>query len=144
APLAQSKKNKNTAARMIFSITRISRPTDQAKWLHLGVLDGKILRPHCNLLADVVHDLVRFVFGHDTYSVVLADKDNLKGPLGHHPRKFSSTVGDRQSLFRVIPMELNRGIRALFVVIAVVFVLVEREITIRSAIDAQFNRIFRL
>src|SRR6266576_2643385 len=125
---------------MIFSITRISRPTDQAKWLHLGVLDGKILRPHCNLLAGVAHDLVRFVFGHDTYSVVLADKDNLKGPLGHHPRKFSSTVGDRQSLFRVIPMELNRGIRALFVVIAVVFVLVAPQLTTHPPLDPQFTR----
>ena len=41
-------------------------------------------------------------------------------------------------------MELNRGVSALFIVVAVVLVLVEGKIAIRSAIDAQFYGVLRL
>ena len=51
---------------------------DEAKLLRLGVLENEILRRDDQLLAGVVHNLVRFAFGHDANSVVLADEDNLK------------------------------------------------------------------
>jgi len=98
--------------------------TDQAKWLHLGVLDREILRRHCNLLAGVAHDLVWFAFGQDTYSMVLADENNLKAALTQHSRKLSFAFTDCQSLLGFVPMELNRGVRALFVVVAIVLILV--------------------
>ena len=41
-------------------------------------------------------------------------------------------------------MERNRGVSALFVVVAIVLVLIWGEIAVRSAIDAQFHGIFRL
>jgi len=39
------------------------------------------------------------------------------------------------SVSRVIPMELDRGLNTFFVVVAVIFVLVECEIAIRPAIN---------
>src|SRR5438445_13348038 len=90
-----------------------------------------------------MHDLVRFTFGLHSYPMVLANENNLKAARGKHSRKFPFAFTDGQSLFCFIAMERNRGVRSFFVVVAIVLVLVSREITVRSAIDAQFPGIFR-
>src|SRR5258707_146297 len=102
-----------------------------------GLFDSRILVCNGNLLAAVVHGLVRFVFRHDAFSVVFPDENSLKSPFGWYSRKFSFAFAYAQVLFRVITMELDRGKNTFFVVVAVIFVLVECEIAIRSAVNSK-------
>ena len=56
----------------------------------------------------------------------------------------SLAVADGQGLLRIVPMERDGGVHALLVVVAVVLVFVQNEVSVGSAIDAQLNRIRRL
>src|SRR6266480_3156300 len=96
--------------------------TSQRTSAHAGTLDSKVLRRYRNLLSGVVHDLVRFTFGLHSASMVLANENNLKAARGKHSRKFPFAFADGQSLFGLIPTKWNRGVHALFIVIAILLV----------------------
>src|SRR5207248_1412277 len=99
---------------------------------------------HSRLLARVRHHFVWLALRRWASAVVLADKHDLKAALGQHSRERSFALADSQCLPRVVPVKWDRGVHSLLVVIAVVFVFIEREVSIRSAIDAQLDGIFRL
>src|SRR5207302_11007595 len=97
---------------------------------------------HHYQFARVSHHFIWLVLRRYADAVVLADKHDLKAALGEHSRKGSFALSDRQCLLRVIPVKGNRGVHSLFIVVAVVPVFVEREISIRAAIDAQLDGVF--
>src|SRR5215472_15004444 len=101
---------------------------------------GSYTRP----LARVGQDFVRLALRGYAAAVVLSHKHNLQAALHEHPGKCSLAFTDGQGLFRVVPVKRDRRVYSFLVVVAVVFIFVEREIAIRPAIDAQFDGIFGL
>src|SRR5215471_8142639 len=97
-----------------------------------------------NLFTFVMYDIVRSVLGGNANAVIFSNKHDMESALGKHSWELSFTLANGQSLFRVIPTEGDRRVHSLFIVVSVVFVFVEREITVCSAINAQLNRVFGL
>ncbi len=61
--------------------------------------------------------------------------------LASHAGKLTFAITDRQRLFCIVPMERDRRVGALLVVVAVVLVFVEREVAVRAAIDSELDRV---
>ena len=89
-----------------------------------------MLRPRdCDRAAGILHRAIASTGEH-----------NVEGPVLEHTRELSLTFRNSQRLLRIVPVELNRRIDALLVVVVVVLVLVEREVAIRAGINAQLDR----
>src|SRR5215470_15092221 len=76
--------------------------------------------------------------------MILGHEYNLKTAFGRHSRELSFSLTDRQRMLCVIPVKRDRGIRSLFVIVAIAFIFVEREISVGTAKDAQLDSIFSL
>ncbi len=82
-------------------------------------LNGPPSRRYRNRVAGVVHGFVRPAFGREANAVILADKYYLEIAPRRHSRKLPVALPDRQSLFRVVPIELNGGVRTFLIVVAI-------------------------
>src|SRR6516165_2752651 len=91
------------------------------------------LGSYTRLLARVGQDFVRLALRGYAGAVVLSHKHNLQAALHEHPGKCSLAFTDGQGLFRVVPVKRDRRVYSSLVVVAIVFIFVEREIAIRPA-----------
>jgi hypothetical protein len=56
-----------------------------------------------------------------------------------HAGKLAFALADGQDFLGIIPVERDRRVRAFFVIVIIVFILVEGSLSVRAAIDSQFN-----
>jgi hypothetical protein len=86
---------------------------------------------HSYGFAGVTNDRVGPFFRRQACAAVGRDKDNAERAFRQHAGKLAGAPANRQRLFGFIPREWNGGEDALFVIVIVVLVFVERELAIR-------------
>src|SRR4029077_624936 len=96
---------------------------------------------HYDLLSRIIHYFIGRVRRRNANSVLLPDEDNTERPAREHSWKLALPIANGKGLLGIVPAKKNRGVDILLVVVVVVFVLVESELAIGTAIDSQLDRV---
>src|ERR1017187_7316610 len=75
--------------------------------------------------------------------MVFSHDDDVETAFLQHAGKRAFSVLNGEPVVGVIPVKSNGGMDALFIIVIVVLVFIQREASIRAGIDAQFNGIGR-
>src|SRR5580692_10116701 len=100
----------------------------------------RISRRNYNLLPGILDDLARLC-RFDSNSVLLAHQDHVERAAFQHAGKLSLAIAYGQSAMCVIPVHRNGRVGTLLIIVGVVFVFVESEISVRTAVDAKLDRV---
>src|ERR1700733_13191843 len=92
----------------------------------------------------VVDRPVRVLRNATAGAVIVSYEDNMKLAVRRHAGITARACPYRERLRCVIPSHRNDGLLALLIVVGVALILVEIEVTIRAAINAQLDRRVRL
>ena len=96
------------------------------------------------LLALVGDHLVRVVRNFNPCAMAFPHQDDLKSPRCQHTREGPFSGVDCELALCVVPVEPDRCIDALLVVVVVVLVLIQREAAVGAGINAQLDGVGRL
>src|ERR1039458_838866 len=96
---------------------------------------------HRDGLAIIMNERVRLFSDRNSCAMIFRNPDNVERAFFQHAGEFAGAFSNFQGMLGVIPRDRNRGEFSLFIIVSVVFVIVERELPVGTAIDAQFNRI---
>src|SRR5579863_260906 len=94
-----------------------------------------------NLLTRVLHDFIDLGRRRDADAVAFSDEDDVEGVRLRHAGELALAVTDGQRVRGIVPLQGNRRVRAFFVVVIVVLVLVEREVAVGAGINPEFDGI---
>src|SRR5580693_568378 len=102
----------------------------------------RISRRNYNLLPGILDNLARFR-RFDSSSVLLAHQDHVERAACPHAGKLSLAIAYGQSAMGVIPAQRNGRVRTLLIIVGIVLIFVESEISVRTAVDAKLDRVLR-